>query len=115
LTLGSGKTSLLNILAGRVASNRSVTLSGNISINHELSHPATYKERVAYVTQTDALLSTFTPRESFRFSATLRLRHKTKAEIDVIVDQTLRALGLTLCADTLIGDELIRGISGLFL
>lgn len=112
---GAGKTSLLNVLAGRVAPNRNVTLSGNISINNELTHPKAYKDRVAYVTQTDALLSTFTPRESFRFSATLRLRNKTKAEIEEIVDQTLQALGLTLCADTLIGDELIRGISGLFI
>lgn len=81
-------------------------------MNHEQINPVEFKEHVAYVTQTDTLLSTFTPREALRFSATLRLKKKSSWEIEVIVNQTLNALGLNVCADTLIGDELIRGISG---
>ncbi|CAN4128178.1 unnamed protein product [Withania somnifera] len=33
-------------------------------------------------------------------------------EANVVTDYTLKILGLELCADTLVGDEMIRGISG---
>lgn len=99
-------------MAGRVRSTHTISITGNIFLNHEHINPLDFKEHIAYVTQTDTLLSTFTPREALRFSATLRLKHKKSAEVEVIVNQTLSALGLNSCADTLIGDELIRGISG---
>jgi ABC-type multidrug transport system ATPase subunit len=99
-------------LSGRVRSTNQINISGNVSVNGERTNPIDFKAQVAYVTQYDTLLSTFTPREALQFSATLRLKGKSRSEIDVITNQTLSSLGLATCADTLIGDEMTKGISG---
>jgi len=63
--------------------------------------------------QDDALPATDTPREALSFSANLRLPNGTpKQEIDARVNSMLDELGLQKCADVLIGNELIKGISG---
>ena len=47
------------------------------------------------------------------FSAALRLpRDMALSEKQALVERTLAELGLERCADTLIGEERIRGISG---
>lgn len=33
-------------------------------------------------------------------------------EANVVTDYVLKVLGLDICADTLVGDEMLRGISG---
>jgi ABC-type multidrug transport system ATPase subunit len=95
-----------------VRSTNQIAISGTISVNEEQIDPIGFKSHVAYVTQYDTLLSTFTPREALQFSATLRLKGKSRNEIDVITNETLSSLGLIACADTLIGDDLIKGVSG---
>lgn len=63
--------------------------------------------------QDDALMATATPREALRFSANLRLPSSlTSEEIEKKVEMFLSALGLTDCADVIIGGALIKGISG---
>jgi ABC-type multidrug transport system ATPase subunit len=63
--------------------------------------------------QDDSLMATSTPREALRFSATLRLPSTfSSAEIEAKVDKLLLDLGLTDCADVIIGGALIKGISG---
>lgn len=62
--------------------------------------------------QDDALMATATPREALKFSAALRLEKSTQLDIDNLVEQTLSALGIMECADTFIGNALIKGISG---
>lgn len=63
--------------------------------------------------QDDALMATSTPREALRFSAGLRLPSTTTAEeIEGIVEGLLEDLGLTSCADVMIGGAMIKGISG---
>ena len=69
--------------------------------------------RQAYVMQQDLLTPTQTPREAILFSAMLRLPAEVpRAEKAELVEKMLDDLGLMDCADTLIGDEMIRGISG---
>jgi len=69
--------------------------------------------RQAYVMQQDLLTPTQTPREAILFSAMLRLPAEVPlAEKAELVEKMLDDLGLMDCADTLIGDEMIRGISG---
>ncbi len=81
---------------------------GGIQIN-----PVAYRKNIAYVMQDDALMATATPREALRFSATMRLPSNTTAEqIENTVNHLLEELGLTVCADVLIGGQLIKGISG---
>ncbi|RYH29730.1 ATP-binding cassette domain-containing protein [archaeon] len=75
--------------------------------------PVAFRRNIAYVMQDDALMATATPREALRFSASLRLPATTSAaEIDELVEKVLVDLGLTDCADVLIGGAMIKGISG---
>ena len=52
-------------------------------------------------------------REALRFSAALRRGlNETPAEIEALVTSMISDLGLESCADTFVGGELIKGISG---
>ncbi|PON89141.1 ABC transporter-like [Trema orientale] len=67
----------------------------------------------AYVTQEDLLLGTLSVRETITYSALLRLPTTlSKQEIDEIVGATIMEMGLQDCADGLVGNWHIRGISG---
>lgn len=110
---GAGKSSLLNILAGRQRSGGSVEVTGTIMANGKPVDPQKFRKRIAYVMQEDALFATQTPREAFTFSARLRLSKSiSDAQITNLVDAMLSALGLNKCADTMIGNVMIKGISG---
>jgi ABC-type cobalamin/Fe3+-siderophores transport system ATPase subunit len=76
-------------------------------------NPAKFRRNIAFVTQENFLFSTSTPRECLRFSARLRLPSAYSSEdIELKVETLLASLGITKCADTLIGNELTPGISG---
>nr|KJB35753.1 hypothetical protein B456_006G126900 [Gossypium raimondii] len=106
---GSGKSTLLDALAGRLSGN--VVMTGNVLLNGK-------KKRLdygsfAYVTQEDILLGTLTVRETITYSAQLRLPSSlTRQDIDGIVEGTITEMGLQECADRLIGNWHLRGISG---
>lgn len=110
---GSGKSSLLNVLAGRSASGANINISGKVTVAGQIINPVDFRQRIAYVMQDDALMQTATPREALAFSARLRLPPTTsKDEINAIVEKVLSDLGLESCADVMIGGPLIKGISG---
>ncbi|KAL5168849.1 ABC transporter G family member 15 [Glycine soja] len=106
---GSGKSTLLDALAGRLS--RNVIMSGNVLLNGK-------KRRldygvVAYVTQEDIMLGTLTVRETISYSANLRLPSTmTKEEVNDIIEGTIMEMGLQDCADRLVGNWHLRGISG---
>lgn len=65
------------------------------------------------MTQEDTLLGTLTVRETLTFSANLRLPSTmTKQEVNTAIDTTMKEMGLQDCADRLIGNWHLRGISG---
>ncbi|XP_061575748.1 broad substrate specificity ATP-binding cassette transporter ABCG2b isoform X2 [Cololabis saira] len=68
----------------------------------------------AYVVQDDILMGTLSVRENLLFSANLRLKRKlhSSAEKQSRVNDIIKDLGLTDCADTKIGTEFLRGVSG---
>jgi ABC-type multidrug transport system ATPase subunit len=70
---GCGKTSLLNVLSGRVVSMNGHEVEGNFSINGISIKPENLGLKVAFVIQEDTLCPTATPREALDFSARLRL------------------------------------------
>lgn len=71
------------------------------------------RRQIAFVAQTDSLHISSTPRESIFFSAKLRLpKTNTDNDLTALTDHVLRELGLEECADTIVGGELLRGISG---
>ncbi|KAL2223218.1 P-loop containing nucleoside triphosphate hydrolase protein [Thermoascus aurantiacus ATCC 26904] len=106
---GSGKTSLLNVMAGRMASSR-MKISGTTTFN---GSPDIRRVRSAYVMQQDVLIPTLTVRETLRYSADLRLPPPTtEEERRTIVEQVIQELGLKECADTRIGNTMHKGCSG---
>lgn len=71
------------------------------------------RKQIAFVAQDDSLQVTSTPREAIRFSAKLRLsRDMPEHDLDKLTHRMITELGLTNCADTIVGGALIKGISG---
>ncbi|CAI0412516.1 unnamed protein product [Linum tenue] len=105
---GSGKSTLLDSLAGRLS--KDVIMTGTVLYNGKKRRLDT---GVAYVTQEDVLMGTLTARETLTYSAKLRLPSSIpKEELSDIVEGTIVEMGLQDCADTIIGNWHLRGISG---
>ncbi|XP_054634709.1 broad substrate specificity ATP-binding cassette transporter ABCG2b isoform X4 [Dunckerocampus dactyliophorus] len=108
---GSGKTSLLDVIAGR--KDPAGLRQGSVRVDGRLV-TSDLRLSSAYVVQDDILMGTLTVRESLLFSANLRLdpgRHSAaekRSRVLAIIDD----LGLADCADTKIGTEFLRGVSG---
>jgi len=112
---GAGKTCLLNVLSGRASSHGRIKISSDIRLNNYAVDPTNIAVRksIAFVAQDDSLQMTATPREAIRFSAKLRLpRSMTESQLDKLTTRMISELGLKSCADTIVGGELIKGISG---
>mmetsp|Transcript_3691 Transcript_3691/g.4347 ORF Transcript_3691/g.4347 Transcript_3691/m.4347 type:complete len:159 (+) Transcript_3691:472-948(+) len=112
---GAGKTSLLNILAGRTKSRGKVEVESDVRLNNYKVDPTNLETRkqIAFVAQDDSLMITSTPRECIKFSAKLRLpRFMSETELDMLTNRMLEELGLSKCADTIVGGALLKGISG---
>ncbi|KAJ4848857.1 hypothetical protein Tsubulata_040225 [Turnera subulata] len=67
----------------------------------------------SYTTQEDFLLGTLTVRETLTYSAHLRLPSTMiTGEIDEVVEETIRKMGLQECSESKVGNWHLRGISG---
>ncbi|XP_030834888.1 ATP-binding cassette, sub-family G (WHITE), member 2 isoform X1 [Strongylocentrotus purpuratus] len=106
---GSGKTSLLDVLAARKDPDG---LSGQVLIDGA-PQPKNFKCVSGYVVQDDVVMGTLTIRENLQFSAALRLPKTVgKKEREDRVDDILAELGLSHVGDSKVGTEFIRGVSG---
>ncbi|KAI4374438.1 hypothetical protein MLD38_012432 [Melastoma candidum] len=106
---GSGKSTLLDALSSRLAAN--AFLTGTILLNGRRTKLSF--GTAAYVTQDDNLIGTLTVRETISYSARLRLPDEMPwEEKRVLVESTISEMGLQDCADTVIGNWHLRGISG---
>ncbi|KAF2031046.1 P-loop containing nucleoside triphosphate hydrolase protein [Setomelanomma holmii] len=113
---GSGKTSLLNSMAGRLKDDLSTRYKklGNMTFNGAEPSQDVIHAICSFVTQDDdALLASLTVRETLRYAAGLRLpKWMSKEQKMQRAEQILLKMGLKDCADNLIGNDLIKGISG---
>lgn len=106
---GCGKSSLLDILADRKDRHG---LEGQVLMDGQVQSED-FKYRVGYVVQEDIISGTLTVRENLLFSAHLRLsKNITSDARRSIVEQVIVQLGLDKCADSRVGTEFVRGISG---
>ncbi|XP_009781344.1 ABC transporter G family member 11-like [Nicotiana tabacum] len=106
---GSGKSTLLDALSGRLAAN--AFLAGRILLNGRKANLSF--GTAAYVTQDDTLIGTLTVRETISYSAQLRLPDRMPwSEKRTLIESTIIEMGLQDCADTVIGNWHLRGISG---
>lgn len=65
------------------------------------------------MTQDDTLIGTLTVRETIAYSARLRLPDKMPwSEKQALIESTIIEMGLQDCADTVVGNWHLRGISG---
>ncbi|KAI4382856.1 hypothetical protein MLD38_008764 [Melastoma candidum] len=107
---GSGKSTLIDALANRIAKE---SLKGTVTLNGEVLESRMLKVISAYVMQDDLLFPMLTVEETLMFAAEFRLprslpKSKKKLRVQALIDQ----LGLRNAANTVIGDEGHRGVSG---
>ena len=96
---GSGKTTLLDALAGRIdGARKGRVLEGSIA----------GCERCAYVQQEEALVGVLTTKETLHTAAALVGGAAARQRADALLDE----LGLTSCADVIVGTILLKGLSG---
>ncbi|XP_024977638.1 ABC transporter G family member 29-like [Cynara cardunculus var. scolymus] len=138
----SGKTTLLQALAGKLDS--SLKVEGKVTYNGHSLNEFVPQRTSAYVSQDDVHIAEMTVKETLDFSVRCQgigsryellteLARREKAagifpepEVDLfmkstamegadnnlITDYILKILGLDVCRDTIVGNEMIRGISG---
>ncbi|UJR32419.1 hypothetical protein I4U23_019881 [Adineta vaga] len=108
---GCGKSTLLDILADRKDKQ---TYEGQVFVNERPRPPSSiYRRMAGYVVQDDIYSGTLTVRENIFFSANLRLPQSVSYyERLERVEQIIKQLRLNECADTRMGTEFQRGVSG---
>uniref|UniRef100_A0A0A9Y007 ABC transporter G family member 14 n=1 Tax=Lygus hesperus TaxID=30085 RepID=A0A0A9Y007_LYGHE len=112
---GAGKTTFLNGISSRmaIAGGSGMKCSGILRVNGQIVSPEYfYSKQVSFVPQDTCLFSELTPREAIRFSASLIFPNLNSEKLEARVQRTITALSLNKCADTQIGGEIFRGISG---
>ncbi|ELU08875.1 hypothetical protein CAPTEDRAFT_33227, partial [Capitella teleta] len=106
---GSGKSSLLDLIAGRIKDSRRV--HGTLELDGEPLVGRTFQSKAGYVIQMDRLLANLTVYETLIFSALLQAAnegHFNRAEVKWVMSD----LSLTHVQNVLIGGAIVRGISG---
>ncbi|XP_041738097.1 broad substrate specificity ATP-binding cassette transporter ABCG2 [Coregonus clupeaformis] len=108
---GSGKTSLLDVIAGR--KDPAGLKFGQVLVDGKMVD-SDLRLISGYVVQDDVLMGTLSVRENLLFSVNLRLdpRHHSTADKKHRVDGIIQDLGLQDCTHTKIGTEFLRGVSG---
>ncbi|KAE8674937.1 ABC transporter G family member 23 [Hibiscus syriacus] len=108
---GTGKSSLLRIISGRVHDKDFDPCSISID-DHLVTSPAQLRKICGFVAQEDDLLPLLTVKETLTFSAKFRLKEMSSKEKEQRVESLMQELGLLHVADSFVGDHEHRGISG---
>jgi ABC-type multidrug transport system ATPase subunit len=109
---GAGKSTLLHALAGRVKDSSKLKLSGKrfmngVPVAGESMIPA------AFISQEVSFFPHMTVRETLDFRVELKLGSRlSKKARDQMVHDLIEQLRLTSAADTIVGNNKVRGISG---
>lgn len=108
---GTGKSSLLRIISGRVKEKHFDPTS--VFLNDcAVTNPSQLKKICGFVAQEDNLLPLLTVQETLMFSAEFRLKEMSARGKKDRVDSLMQELGLIHVCDSFVGDEEQRGISG---
>ncbi|KAL9126867.1 MAG: hypothetical protein Q9217_004148 [Psora testacea] len=109
---GSGCTTFLKAIANKRDGYASVTGNvsyGGISAQEQDAH---YRGEVNYNPEDDQHLPTLNVWQTLKFSLLNKTKRREKGEINVIVEALMKMFGITHTAKTLVGNEMVRGISG---
>jgi len=108
---GAGKSTLLNTLLFRNMQGLQVT--GSRIADKSLVTPTSLTAVSGYVQQDDLFIPSLTVREHLIFQARVRMDSDIPMEQRMVrVEEVIQELGLGKSADTLIGAERMKGISG---
>jgi len=106
---GAGKTTFLDMLAGR---KNTGDMGGQILVNGQPRNRS-WKRLSGYVLQDDRMMGTLTVREHLEFIAELRLPASMHYDHKMTrVEEVLQELGIAHIANSKIGTQTTRGISG---
>lgn len=110
---GAGKTSLLNLLAGRITTSKGATATGEVFVNGEPRDYQKFRKLAAYVLQDDDMFAELTVEEQLKYAALLRLPASMPLEKKLFrVQKVIQELGLGKIKNTMVGSQIVRGISG---
>ena len=106
---GAGKSTLLDLVADR---KKIGYVSGNIYINKQPRSPL-FRRETAYCLQDDIHISTLTVEETIKYAAWARLPGSTsEKQLKERVELMLQMMGLTHVRNSIVGNALMKGISG---
>merc|ERR1719265_2954145 len=108
---GSGKTSLIHIVARKIASSASKTVQGTLRYNKAELSASQFQRISGLVTQEDVFNAALTVQETLRFAAKLKLASNHQGRVNEVV----KLLQLEKCTGTYVGDDsnpYMKGISG---
>ncbi|ETL41718.1 hypothetical protein L916_07359, partial [Phytophthora nicotianae] len=115
---GAGKSTFLKALAGKLQNSSKTKLGGQILYSGLKGDEIDLIKLVGMVDQTDNHIPTLTVRETFKFADMCvngRPEDQPEEMRDIAALRTelfLQILGMEECADTVVGDALLRGVSG---
>ncbi|ETL41745.1 hypothetical protein L916_07331, partial [Phytophthora nicotianae] len=115
---GAGKSTFLKALAGKLQDNKQTEIGGEILYSGLRGDEIDLIKLAGLVDQTDNHIPTLTVRETFKFADMCvngRPEDQPEEMRDIAALRTelfLQILGLENCADTVVGDALLRGVSG---
>lgn len=112
---GSGKSTLLKALGGQLPT--AVDVDGTITFDgiQQKDLPPNFPHFIGYVGQQDDHFATLTVKETFQFSYEFAGGDSNADEgssLQLTPDQVIDSLGLSHCQDTILGDAVLRGVSG---
>ncbi|KAL3668485.1 hypothetical protein V7S43_006568 [Phytophthora oleae] len=133
---GSGKSALMKILSGRFPMKKKITMEGDITFNGVPREQIIKKlpQFVSYVNQRDKHFPTITVKETLEFASKfcggdllkqgkgmldMGSHHNNSEALEVVKttfahypEIVVEQLGLQISQDTIVGDNMLRGVSG---
>ncbi|MDJ1470005.1 ATP-binding cassette domain-containing protein [Xanthocytophaga flava] len=106
---GSGKSTLLNVLNGNLHPQRGRVLINGLDIHRQAN---CVQGVIGYVPQQNFLIEELTVYQNLYFTTQLCFAHLSEFDVNRLVVQTLRSLGLYEVKDLRVGSSLDKTISG---
>jgi len=106
---GAGKTTLLNALTKEAFGG---VARGTIALNGAKLDAKNFRRRCCVVAQQDNHWAFLRTRETVEYAAKLYLARLTNVERRAHVDDMMTKMGMVECANTRVGNQFIRGLSG---
>jgi ABC-type multidrug transport system ATPase subunit/ABC-type polysaccharide/polyol phosphate export permease len=108
---GAGKTTLLSLLANQLHLESSDSITGSIFLNNRLISTINSDYYIRFIPQKTVLFDFLTPYEFLKFTLSLKSR-RSKEEVKKRVEKLIDELKLTEVQHSVIGNLVVRGISG---